>query len=257
MKDQKIKMFFAALYHDVGKPATTEFNSKTNDVRSIGHELVGAEIAAPILKDFIPTRFHTPVLSMIKHHMIDDSISDVKILKKADELAKQKICWNDLVDIRLADGLGRISEHKTNEDWIKTNEIFRKRIDKLGVLFAPLPALLSGQDLIDIGYPEGNIIGQIRNEIRALQMNRRVNSKEEALEFAKTRLKNINEGKTRKQKFYKIIQDVVRTSFRISTDVTKGIIRKVAESDITDINEAKKLACDLALDVILKRKGLK
>lgn len=255
-KDKKVMMFFAALFHDVGKPATTKFCAKTNDVKSIGHEVEGVKIAEPVIKALLPTRFHTPILALIQNHMLSDSISDTKILKKADELVKSKICFNDIIDLRVADGCGRIAE-KTSEHYREVNEKFRDRIEELGVLFEPLPQLVIGRDLIKIGFIEDKIIGQILSEIRALQVNRRINTKEEALEFAKTRLKNINEEKPKKPKFNRIIQDVVRTSFRISMDVTKGIIRKVQESNIADINEAKKLALDLALDVILKRKGLK
>lgn len=256
-KDKKVMMFFAALLHDVGKPAVTAFSEKKQDIVSPAHDKAGAEIAQTIVESFLPKKFHKPVVALVKNHMIDVKISDKALLKKADDLEKNQTSLNDLIDLRTADGLGRICVGKPDSETLKENNEFRQRIDDLGVLNSSLPHLIQGKDLISLGFVPGKSIGMIIDEVRQLQFAQRIKTKEEALAYAATRLKNIHAEKTTNSKLYKIIQDVVRTSFRISLDATKGIIRKVKESDITDIDEAKKLACHLALEVILKRKGLK
>jgi len=47
----QIKLLFAGLFHDSGKPVTTELDSETGRTRSPKHALVGAEIARRVLRE--------------------------------------------------------------------------------------------------------------------------------------------------------------------------------------------------------------
>lgn len=47
----QLKLFFTALFHDSGKPATTVLEPETGRTRSPKHALVGAEIARRVLRD--------------------------------------------------------------------------------------------------------------------------------------------------------------------------------------------------------------
>lgn len=188
----KITAFFAALYHDAGKLASTKWNEKKHDVQSINHETVSAKIADESLKVFVPSEYHKQIVTIVKHHMLHESISDKKLCRLADEIAqesKQKICLNDIITFRNCDGLGRICS-KTPEQIKETNEKLRERALQNNVLFAPLPQLITGKDLVEIGFKPGKIIGQIIEEIRLKQHAKEISTIEQAIDFAARRFKN-------------------------------------------------------------------
>ena len=50
-RDPQSKLVFAALFHDAGKPATTQIDPTTGRTQSPKHALVGMEIARRVLRD--------------------------------------------------------------------------------------------------------------------------------------------------------------------------------------------------------------
>jgi len=50
-RDTQLKLLFAALFHDAGKPDTTSIDPATGRVRSPKHALIGMEIARRVLRD--------------------------------------------------------------------------------------------------------------------------------------------------------------------------------------------------------------
>src|SRR4051812_45894234 len=50
-ESDRAKLTFAALFHDVGKPATTQPDPETGRMRSPKHAVVGVEIARRVLRD--------------------------------------------------------------------------------------------------------------------------------------------------------------------------------------------------------------
>lgn len=194
-KDKKVEMFFSALFHDVGKPDTLSFNEKKQDFQNIHHDKVGAEITQKWLSDSgVPKRLHKSIVSLVDHHMVDINMKDKKILKMADDLAKDNLTWDDLLKIRTADGQGRINLNKSVEDQTKENDSFRTRIENLGVLNSKTVDFVTGKDLVSIGFKPGKGIGEMLQEVKILQYAGRVNSKEDAMKHVETRFKNLNEN---------------------------------------------------------------
>ncbi len=91
----------AALLHDVGKPATAA------DGHFYGHEAVGAEVAAALLR-----RWHLPrdttdrVERLVRHHMFsyDPSWSDAAVRRFIAKVGMETL--NDLFSLREADNVG-------------------------------------------------------------------------------------------------------------------------------------------------------
>lgn len=186
----KITLFFAALLHDIGKPATTTNDEK--GIRAIGHEKEGVKIAQKMIEGFVPNKYHKGILALIEHHMFDTNMSDKKILKLADELKTKGISWKQLITIKKCDDMGRISIDSTAESRCNDLIDFENRVVKLGVLHDPLSELISGKQLLQIGFKAGKIIGEIMNEVRAKQLSLQLKTTSEAIDFCQRRLKNIN-----------------------------------------------------------------
>lgn len=216
----KITAFFAALYHDVGKLNTTAFNEKKQDYQAIGHENESAIIAERVLTNFVPSEHLNSIIVLIQNHMLKQEISDKKIRKLADEIhsqSKGKVCLFDLLLLRSADGRGRIGD-KIRDELDMTNFKLAERIQELGVMNKPLEQLITGKDLINIGFKEGKMIGQIISEIRSKQYANEIKTKEEALNFAQRRFNNISFEENEKLLNLKSVKRVLNDVFRIKME---------------------------------------
>jgi putative nucleotidyltransferase with HDIG domain len=65
----QLKLLFAALFHDSGKPATTALDPETGRTRSPKHALVGAEIARRVLRELgCDLRTREDIVSLVRYH---------------------------------------------------------------------------------------------------------------------------------------------------------------------------------------------
>jgi tRNA nucleotidyltransferase (CCA-adding enzyme) len=254
----KITAFFAALYHDVGKPATTTFNEKKQYYQSIGHENESAIITDCVLTNFVPSEYLDSIIVLIQNHMLTHQISDKKIRKLADEIhsqSKGKVCLFDLLLLRSADGRGRIGD-KSRAELDRTNSELAERIRKLGVMNKPLEQLITGKDLINIGFKEGKMIGQIISEIRTKQYTNEIKTKEEALDFALRRYNNISFEENEKTLKFKSVKRVLNDVFRISEKLMNEVLKKIVENRIEDVDKQIKFACEYVFHVKMERKEI-
>ncbi len=92
---------FAALLHDIGKPATFA------DGRFVGHDTVGAELGAAWLDGLrAPRAFTTRVAGIIRHHMFAYSPewSDAAVRRFIRRVGLESV--DPLLDLRAADNVG-------------------------------------------------------------------------------------------------------------------------------------------------------
>lgn len=93
---------WAALLHDVGKPASRKLNTKTGYHNYIKHDMIGAMMAASILRRLKMSNERVETVSrLIEEHLRDDSP-----LKEADDAAKkERGIWDSPAAIALVDSL--------------------------------------------------------------------------------------------------------------------------------------------------------
>jgi poly(A) polymerase len=158
----------AALLHDIGKPATTMLIE--DEIKSKGHEDVGAEIAEAILKRL---KFDNDTTERVKrmvrnhmrpHHLGRPGGGGTKALRKfvrevGDELV------DSILDLARADELGKVPP---------TNEIpdLRKRIDEIRkqVVDTKKEPLLNGKEIMDLlGIPTGTEVGRAKKILIELE----------------------------------------------------------------------------------------
>lgn len=115
--DQKwsLDVRLAALFHDIGKPATRRHSDEKNDWTFHGHEVVGAKMAKQILKDLrFPKETIDKVESLIRSHMFfsdPDTVTLAAVRRLISRVGKENI--EDLVNLRVCDriGTGRPKAH--------------------------------------------------------------------------------------------------------------------------------------------------
>src|SRR5229473_1329287 len=189
---KQVTVMLAALSHDFGKPATTEFVD--GRLRSRGHEEAGVE---PTLSFLDKLNVHTldgydvraQVLALVRNHL-----KPGEYYKKRDEVGDGAFrrlahkCELDLLyRVAKADSLGRNADWVPRENWYDAaaQDWFIDRARELEVESKALSPILLGRHLLEMGLQPGSRIGKITRAVYELQLDGQVRSLEEAKEVAK------------------------------------------------------------------------
>jgi tRNA nucleotidyltransferase (CCA-adding enzyme) len=189
---RQVTVMLAALAHDFGKPATTEFLE--GRWRSRGHEEAGVPPAESFLNR---VNVHTidgynvreQVIALVREHL-----KPGEFYKKRDEVGEgafrrlARRCEPDLLyRVAKADSLGRNAEWVPREKWYgsEAQEWFIQRSRELQVEQRPPDPLLLGRHLLELGVEPGPRMGEITRAVYELQLDGRVRSLDEAIAEAK------------------------------------------------------------------------
>lgn len=190
---KKVTVMLAALAHDFGKPATTEFID--GRMRSRGHE----EAGVPPTESFLDRlNIHTldgydvraQVIALVRDHL-----KPGEFFKKRDEVGDgafrrlARRCELDLLyRVAKADSLGRNSDKVAREQWYdaEAQEWFIQRARELEVAQQPPPPILLGRHLLEMGLEPGPRIGEITKAVYEMQLDGRVVTLDDAKNLAKT-----------------------------------------------------------------------
>lgn len=201
-------LFFAALYHDVCKPDTKTVDD-TGRIRFFGHDEKGAEVTAERARAFNLSNDETERLhAIIRNHM--------RIHQFATRLAQEKQSPSrkaiyrffrdangagvDLILLALADLRGTYANHLTVDTWTTYLDIARILLEnyweKPEEVISP-PRLLDGRDLMrEFNLKPGRIIGQLLESVRENQASGKIQTREQAFEFAREELAKGMTGET-------------------------------------------------------------
>ena len=189
---RKVTVMLAALAHDFGKPATTEFID--GRLRSRGHEEAGVAPAESFLSRI---NIHTidgynvreQVIALVREHL-----KPGEFYKKRDEVGEgafrrlARRCEPDLLyRVARADSLGRNAEWVPRKQWYgaEAQEWFIERSRELQVEQRPPEAILLGRHLLELGVKPGPEMGDIMRAIYEMQLDGRVRTLDDALAEAK------------------------------------------------------------------------
>ena len=184
---KQVTVMVAALAHDFGKPATTEFID--GRWRSRGHEEAGVAPTESFLErlnlhslDGYDVR--SQVIALVRDHL-----KPGEFYKKRDEVGDgafrrlARKCEPDLLyRVARADSLGRNDDAVPREQWYgaEAQEWFIARVRELEVEQRPPEPLLKGRHLLELGLLPGPKIGEITQAVYEMQMDNRVRTLAEA-----------------------------------------------------------------------------
>ena len=185
---RKVTVMLAALAHDFGKPATTQFID--GRLRSRGHEEAGVPPAESFLNRI---NIHTidgygvreQVISLVREHL-----KPGEFYKKRDEVGEgafrrlARRCEPDLLyRVAKADSLGRNADWVPREKWYgsEAQEWFIERSRELQVEQLPPDPILLGRHLLELGLKPGPQVGEITRAVYEMQLDGRVRTLEDAI----------------------------------------------------------------------------
>ena len=196
-------LFFAALYHDIEKPSTKSIG-ENGLIHFYDHEFKGVQTAAKrgeafnLSNDEIE-RIHRIILHHMRFHFFSGRMEGqqrepsrraiYRFFRDAGEAGV------DLVLLGLADLRGTYGLTLPQEIWTAALDIARILLEnyweKREETVAP-PRLVDGNDLMqELSLKPGRIIGQLLESIREGQATGKIATRDEALEFAKQQLKDL------------------------------------------------------------------
>jgi poly(A) polymerase/tRNA nucleotidyltransferase (CCA-adding enzyme) len=107
-KEFSLETRLAALFHDIGKPATRRWSNEKKDWTFYGHDVVGAKITAKIMARLaFPKKTIDTVTKLVRWHMFfsdTEKITHAAVRRIVSRVGKEEI-WR-LMDVRLADRIG-------------------------------------------------------------------------------------------------------------------------------------------------------
>jgi len=107
-KGFSLEMRYAALLHDIGKPATRTIGGKNKAYSFFGHEVVGARMTVKILKRLkMPRDFSDTVVKLVRWHMFfsdPDEITLAAVRRTIVRIGEDQI--DNLLNLRVCDRIG-------------------------------------------------------------------------------------------------------------------------------------------------------
>jgi tRNA nucleotidyltransferase (CCA-adding enzyme) len=189
---RQVTVMIAALAHDFGKPATTQFLE--GRWRSRGHEEAGV---APAKSFLDRVNVHTidgydvrkQVIALVKEHLKPGEF--YKRRAEVGEGAFRRLarrCEPSLLyRVAKADSLGRNADWVPREQWYgsEAQEWFIERSRELEVEQRPPDPILLGRHLLELGVQPGPTMGEITRAVYEMQLDGRVRDLDEAKEVAR------------------------------------------------------------------------
>jgi len=160
-KNFSLETRLAALFHDIGKPATRRWSGEKKDWTFHGHDVVGAKMAARIMARLaFPKRTIETVTKLVRWHMFfsdTEQITHSAVRRIINRVGKEHI-W-ELMDVRTADRIGtgrpKESPYRLRKYHAMIDEVMRDPLS-VGMLN------MNGQKIMELtGLEPGPKIGQI------------------------------------------------------------------------------------------------
>ena len=194
-------LFFAALYHDVQKPATRSVDD-SGRIRFFDHDVQGAEVATQRGRDFNLSNDEVERIEKIVRHHMRFHFFTSRLEGDKQEPSRKAIyrffreageAGVDLVLLGLADLCGTYGHTLPQETWTAALDIARILLEnyweKPQETVAP-QRLIDGNDLMkELNLEPGRIVGQLLEAIREAQATGKISTREEAISFARAEKK--------------------------------------------------------------------
>jgi poly(A) polymerase len=174
LENADVVLAFGCLLHDIGKPPTYR---RSDRIRFNGHDKVGARMAEEVLSRLrFPNDQKDRIVACVEGHM---RFKDVKQMR---ESTLKRFLRRDTFATELEQHrLDCLASHGDLGNW-KFLKRKMKSLTKADLRPAPL---LNGRDLLAMGFEEGPAIGRALKAAEEAQLDRKILTKEQALEWAR------------------------------------------------------------------------
>lgn len=176
LKDEHPLLQLAAMFHDIGKPATKE--ERDGRITNRGHASVGRELAEKRMKELKFSNEEIELVTSLVHHHMKGHVAPHMRKSNLKRLLAQP--WaEELVKLAMADQEGSHGDTDGAEFLKEKFETWEPEEIK------PEP-LITGHDLMELGFKPGPIFSHILDAVSTEQLEGLLTSKFSAINYVKT-----------------------------------------------------------------------
>ena len=170
--DASLPLVLSVLFHDIAKPASQTVD-ETGRIRFNGHDKLGAEMTDAILRRLkFPNHIIEPVVESVANHMAFINVPKMRTATLKRFMARPG--FEDEMQLHRADCLG-------SHGGLDNFEFIRQKQREFASEPLIPPRLLTGGDLIKLGWTPGPALGSVLTAIQNLQLEGTLHSREEAM----------------------------------------------------------------------------
>ena len=172
-----VPLVLSVLFHDIGKPGTFAID-ETGRIRFSGHDKLGAEMTEALMSRLRFSRAEIEAtVEAVANHMVFKDVQQMRVSKLKRFLARPHI--DDELELHRVDCT---SSHGMldNYDYLRT-----KRTEFASEPLIP-PPLITGRDLIDLGFKPGPRFSEILEAVQSRQLEGTLTSHDDALAWVKS-----------------------------------------------------------------------
>ncbi len=172
-----LPLVLSVLFHDIAKPATRTIDDDGR-IRFNGHDQVGAEMTDGILKRLkYPNHIIEPAVEAVANHMKFIAVPQMRTATLKRFMARPG--FEDEMALHRVDCLGCHGDLDTY-DFVRA-----RQAEFASEPLIPKP-LINGRDLMALGWEASPMLGRALTEVQNLQLEGRLTTREEALEWTST-----------------------------------------------------------------------
>ncbi|MBQ9021142.1 MAG: CCA tRNA nucleotidyltransferase [Eggerthellaceae bacterium] len=178
---------WAALLHDVGKPAAFHEDEKGRG-HFFGHAKIGAEMAAQIMKRFKMTpRFAADVELLVRYHDTHIQAEPASVKRLLHKLSDRPELMRALCELQIADALAHHPDYTERSTMAEEVLQCLEEVLAQDEAFSLKHLAVNGDDVLALGIEPGPRVGEVLEEALAAVMSGEVpNSRGSLLEFIRS-----------------------------------------------------------------------
>jgi len=179
-----VPLVFSVLLHDIGKPATFRYHEEENRIRFSGHDKVGAQMTLAVMERL---RFSRAVIDAtveaVDQHMVFKDVQKMRVSR-----LKRFMSRAHFDDEMILHKVDCTSSHGMLDNY---EFLTRKREEFANEPLIP-PPLVTGRDLLALGWKPGPQIGKILEAVQTRQLEGTLVSRAEALHWISTEFQKLS-----------------------------------------------------------------
>ncbi len=180
-----VPLVFAVLFHDVAKPVTSRVD-ETGRIRFNEHDRIGAEMTEAIMRRLRFSRAEIEAtVEMVRQHMVFKDAPKMRVAKLKRFMARPT--FEQELELHRVDCQ---SSHRILDNY---EFLLRKREEFANEPIIP-PPLVRGDDLIAFGLKPGPKFGEILEAVETRQLEGKLRTRDEALNWVKSHYSLGNEN---------------------------------------------------------------
>ena len=170
-----VPLVFSVLLHDIGKPPTYSMDPAEGRIRFSGHDKVGAEMAALAMERLRFSREEIDAtVEAVANHMVFKDVQSMRVARLKRFMARPH--FEEEMELHRVDCA---SSHGMLDNY---EFLQQKRTEFASEPLIP-PPLVTGRDVLALGWKPGPIIGQILEAVQTRQLEGSLTTREDALDF--------------------------------------------------------------------------